>query len=166
MPFIDETSLLGFQSGLLRADGTERPSYTAVKNAIATTHGRCTGRPPVAWSHAKSVLGARAMFRGLATPKLSVRQRAWSFAVRTAEDSRYVATVIPAAQRSRSGADSFISPLPLLHAAGVAKANWTPLVRFPKLFLAPGRYAYRIQLRAAFNPARRTVFTSRTFVVR
>jgi hypothetical protein len=165
MPFIDETSLSGFQSGLLRADGTERPSYTAVKSAIAATHGRCTGRP-VLWKHAKTVLGARAMFRGLATPKSSVRQRAWSFALRAAEDSRYVATVIPAAQRARAGADSLTSPLPLLRAAGVAKANWTPLVRFPKLFLAPGRYAYRVELRAAFNPARRKVFISGTFVVR
>jgi hypothetical protein len=165
MPFIDETSLSGFQSGLLRADGTERPSYTAVKSAISATHGHCTARA-VAWKPAKTVLGAHAMFRGLATPKSSVRQRAWSFALRTAEDSRYVATVIPAAQRARAGVGSLTTPLPLLRAAGVARANWTPLVRFPKLFLAPGRYAYRVELRAAFNPARRKVFVSSTFVVR
>ncbi len=35
LPFIDETSLSGFQSGLLRADGSERPSYTAGKAACS-----------------------------------------------------------------------------------------------------------------------------------
>src|SRR5207302_3319461 len=31
---VDEPSLLGFQSGLLRVDGSRRPSYAAVKQAI------------------------------------------------------------------------------------------------------------------------------------
>ena len=167
MPFVDETALAGFQSGLLRADGTERPSYTAVKSAIAATRGggRCVGRR-VTWKPMRTVLGARAIFRGLAVPKSSVRQRAWSFAVRTGEDSRFVATIIPARRPARTTVDVPAPPLPLMQASGYAKANWTPLVRFPKLFLPPGRYAYRVELRAAFNPARHRVFVSRSFVVR
>jgi hypothetical protein len=53
-----------------------------------------------------------------------------------------------------------------MQAVGYAKANWTPLVQFPKLFLAPGRYVYRVDLRAAFNPGRHRTFVSRAFVVR
>jgi hypothetical protein len=165
LPFIDETSLTGFQSGLLRADGTERPSYTAVKSAIAATHGtRCLGRR-VSWKPMRSVLGAHAIFRGLTVPKSSVRQRAWSFAVRSAEDSRYVATIVPAGA-ARKTSDIPGPGLALMKASGFAKANWTPLVRFPKLLLRPGRYTYRVELRAAFNPLRKRVFVSRAFVVR
>ena len=71
LPFIDETSLTGFQSGLLRADGSERPSYTTVTNAIAATGGRCIGRR-VVWKHARTVLGAKVFFHGLAVPKCRV----------------------------------------------------------------------------------------------
>ncbi len=104
LPFIDETSLTGFQSGLLRADGSERPSYTTVTNAIASTGGRCVGRR-VVWKHARTVLGAHVFFHGLAVPKVSARQRAWGFAVRTAEDARYVATVVPVSRSKRATAD-------------------------------------------------------------
>ena len=165
MPFIDETALSGFQSGLLRADGSERPSYTAVTNAIAATSGRCVGRR-IVWRHSKTVLGAHAIFRGLAIPKLSSQQRAWGFAVRTAEDARYVATIVPVGRTARTTVDVPVAPRPRLQAVGYAKANWTPLVRFPRRYLPPGRYAYRVDLRAAFNPGRRRIVVSRTFVVR
>ena len=165
MPFVDETALSGFQSGLERADGTERPSYTSVTNAITATGGRCTGRR-VVWKHAKTVLGAKALFSGLSTPKSSLRQRAWGFAVRTAEDARYVATIIPASRPARTTVDVPIAPLPQLVTTGYAKANWTPLVRFPRHSLPPGRYVYRVDLQAAFNSARHRVLVSRAFVVR
>jgi hypothetical protein len=139
MPFVDETALTGFQSGLVRADGTERPSYFAVTNAIASTGGRCVGRR-VAWRHATSVLGARVFFHGLAIPKSAARQRAWGFAVRTAEDSRYVATIVPATP-ARTTVASAASALPRMRAVGYVKANWTPVVSFPLSFLPPGRYA-------------------------
>ena len=164
-PFIDETSLAGFQSGLERADGSERPSYVAVSNAIASTGGRCVGHR-VSWKHASTVLGARAFFRGLATPKVSSRQRAWGFAIRTAEDAQYLATILPAKHGVRTTVDVPVAPRPQLQTAGYAKANWTPLVRFPRRFLPPGRYVYRVDLRAAFNTARHRVVVSRTFVVR
>ncbi len=165
LPFIDETSLSGFQSGLLRADGTERPSYLSVTNTIATTDGRCVGRR-VVWKHARTVLGARVFFHGLAVPKVSARQRAWGFAVTTAEDARYVATVVPVSRSARATTDVPRAPLAKMRAVGYAKANWTPLVRFPKRHLPRGRYAYRVVLQAAFNPARKRVVVSRAFVVR
>jgi hypothetical protein len=165
LPFIDETSLTGFQSGLLRADGSERPSFTTVTNAIAATGGRCIGRR-VVWKHARTVLGAQVFFHGLAIPKVASRQRAWGFAVRTAEDARYVATVVPVSGSKRTTADVPTAPAAKMRTVGYAKANWTPLVRFPKRHLPPGRYAYHLVLQAAFNPARKRVVVSRTFVVR
>jgi hypothetical protein len=163
-PFIDETSLAGFQSGLERADGSERPAFTAVANTIASTGGRCVGRR-VNWRHASTVLGAHAYFTGLTTPKVASRQRAWGFAVRTAEDAHYVATILPA-DHARTTVDIPVPARPQMQTAGYANANWTPLVRFPRRFLPPGRYVYRVDLRAAFNPARRRVVLSHTFVVR
>jgi hypothetical protein len=53
-----------------------------------------------------------------------------------------------------------------MRAVGYAKANWTPLVRFPSRYLPRGRYAYRVVFHAAFNPARQKVVVSRAFVVR
>lgn len=40
---IDEVSLAGFQSGLLRLDGSARPSADAVRQAIASDSGSCSG---------------------------------------------------------------------------------------------------------------------------
>jgi hypothetical protein len=162
-PFIDETSLAGFQSGLERADGTERPSYAAVSTTITSTGGRCVGRR-LSWKHVSTVLGAHAFFSGLATPKVASRQRAWGFAVRTAEDAHYVATILPVT--ARTTVDVPAPPGPEMQTAGYAKANWTPLVRFPRGVLPPGRYVYRVDLRAAFNPARHRIVVSHTFVVR
>ena len=38
---VDETDLDRWQSGLERADGSHRPSYDAVKQTLAQTHGNC-----------------------------------------------------------------------------------------------------------------------------
>src|SRR5262249_46900162 len=56
---IDEPQLLGFQSGLLRADGSRRPAYAAVQKAIAGA-GTC---PKLhTWRHTTSVVGAGGSF--------------------------------------------------------------------------------------------------------
>lgn len=162
MPFIDETDLAGFQSGLERADGTKRPAYDAVKSAIAATHGRCLGRQ-VRWSPVTTVMGAHAYFRGLAVPKTK-KQRAWSFGVRTAENARYTAAIVRAPSRTTLDPGT-PAARPLMTAKGLVKANWTPLVQFPRHSLPPGRYEYKLQLSAVFNPLRSRVFVSRSFVV-
>ena len=159
MPFIDETSLTGFQSGLLRADGTERPSYTTVTNAIASTGGRCVGRR-VVWKHARSVLGAKGLFHGLAIPKLASRQRAWGFAVRTAEDARYVATIVPASRPARDRRRSRLAARDdaddWLREGELDAARPVPQPLPPAWPLrVPGR------LPAAFNPARQKVVVQR-----
>jgi hypothetical protein len=162
MPFIDETDLAGFQSGLERADGTKRPAYDSVKAVITSTKGRCLGRL-VRWAPVKTVIGARAYFHGLALPKTK-KQLAWNFGVRTGEDARYVATIMPAPSRTTLDPGT-PAARPLLRAKGVAKANWTPLIRFPKHSLPQGRYVYRVELSALFNPLRSRIIVSHAFVV-
>jgi hypothetical protein len=162
-PFIDETSLTGFQSGLERADGTKRPSYDAVKAALAGG-SRCTAKP-VTWSHATSVIGARALFPSAKTPHWW-RQKVWSFGVRVGEDATYRASIVPAPGRGVLSARQALKTKPMLTTHGYAKAAWTPLVRFPLRRLAPGSYAYLITLKAALAPTRQRVFVSHTFVVR
>jgi hypothetical protein len=164
LPLVDEKDLAGFQSGLIRADGTMRPSYGVVRSLLARTKGRCTGKR-LSWRHMTSVVGARALFRIVARPKTRL-QRAWSFAIRSGEDVTYSAAILRATPRVTATAASRAKPKPVLRASGTAKANWTPLVRFPRQALAPGRYIYRVELRAESNRDRRRTFVSRTFVVK
>jgi hypothetical protein len=68
--WIDESDRGGFQSGAFRADGTKRPAFDAVAQAIAETNGGtlCLGSP-VVWKHRTSVVGARATL-GRGSPRL------------------------------------------------------------------------------------------------
>jgi hypothetical protein len=55
--FRDDGSRTGFQAGLDRVDGTQRPAANAVAAAITQTAGGCTG-PDGFWSPGTEVLGA------------------------------------------------------------------------------------------------------------
>ena len=59
---VDESDLAAFQGGLIRADGTVRPSYDAVRQTIAQTGGKCVGTP-VDWSHSTTVAERQADLR-------------------------------------------------------------------------------------------------------
>jgi hypothetical protein len=161
-PFIDDTQLGGFQSGLERADGSKRPSYDTVRTALAAGP-RCAGAP-VAWAHTNAVVGARALF-GPTNVTHWWKQRVWSFGVRVGEDATYRASIVPAAGRGTLSVRQALKVRPVVTTHGYAKAAWTPLVRFPLKRLAPGRYAYMIDLHAALAPGRSRVLVSRTFVV-
>jgi hypothetical protein len=164
MPFVDESQLGGFQSGLVRADGTLRPSYAVVQNALANGGPRCHGAR-VRWKHSTTVSGARAFF-GPAKSSHWRYQKVWSFSVRVGEDASYRASIVPVSGRGVLSVRAALRARPVLTTRGYAKANWTPRVRFPARRLAPGRYAYMVQLDAALAPARQKTFVSRTFVVR
>jgi hypothetical protein len=62
--WIDESDRGGFQSGAFRADGTRRPAFDAIAQAITDTNGGtvCLGSA-VVWKHRTSVLGAAARLR-------------------------------------------------------------------------------------------------------
>ena len=60
---VDEANLDRWQSGLMRADWTRRPSYAIVKGAIAAGQTRCAGRQ-VAWRHEYRPVGVHLSFLG------------------------------------------------------------------------------------------------------
>ncbi len=60
-PLLDEPDLERFQSGIVRADASRRPSFDAVRSAVAGTRRGCSGRS-VSWRHARTVVGARVTF--------------------------------------------------------------------------------------------------------
>jgi hypothetical protein len=138
----------------MRADGTPRASYVAVKAAIAKTGGRCVGKLR-RWRHAKTVEGADAGFQR--HRRLPSRVNSWSFVASAAEDASFTAGIYRV-HRGRGRTR-------VLSEKGRLAAHVARHVRFPKRRLAPGRYVYSIRFRAAANPQRTTPRTSRVFRV-
>jgi hypothetical protein len=150
----DEANLDRWQAGLMRADGSSRPSYEAVKATIAQTGGNCMGRTR-SWRLSRTVDGAKATF-----PKerrLPARVDAWSFLASADEDAVFDAGIYRLARGRRAAR--------ALTESGKLKAHLTRFVRFPARRLRPGRYVYSIQIRAAANRARVRQVTSRPFVI-
>ncbi|HST25921.1 MAG TPA: hypothetical protein VLJ76_08010 [Gaiellaceae bacterium] len=158
---IDEPLLLGFQSGLLRVDGSRRPSYAAVKAVIATAK---TCPALHAWRHTTSVVGASAYFS--TTPKIAA-QKVWFGTVRTGEEATVQLGIFPIAT-ARTSLRSSLADGPsaaLLQLGGFLKANSARGFKFHGS-LSPGRYVYAALLKATMNPQRTSLIVSKPFVVR
>ena len=150
----DEPNLDRWQAGLMRADGSRRPSYEAVQATIAQTGGNCTGRRR-SWRHSVTVDGAKATF-----PKerrLPARVDAWSFLASADEDAVFDAGIYRLAGARRAGR--------ALAESGKLDAHVMRFVRFPARRLRPGRYVYSIRIRAAANQTRVRRVTSRPFMI-
>ena len=170
---VDETDLDRWQSGLLRADDSRRPSYDAVKAAIAQTQGRCQLTPP-GWKHTTTVNGALVSFGYLGAPR-AWSNKLWRFRAAAQEDATYKAGVFRVApgklkaKARKAILKSLADPRskPLLAAKGTALAYKSKLVALPKQRLKrAGFYVYGIQLAAAMNPKRAYVAISRPFRVK
>jgi hypothetical protein len=170
---VDEQDLDRWQSGLMRVDDSKRPSYTAVKNAIAQTQGKCALTPP-GWAHTTSVTGATVSFGYLRNPK-GWNNKLWRFRVAVQENASYKAGVFRVAsgrlalKARRAILKALANPRakPLLAARSTAVAYASKLVVLPKKRLKrPGWYVYGIQLAAAMNPQRTFVAVSRPFRVK
>jgi hypothetical protein len=151
--FEDEPNLDRWQSGLVRADGTPRPSYETVKQTIADTGGRCLGKM-TSWRHSTTLEGASAVFPR--DRRLPTRVNTWSFLARAEEDALFEAGIYRF--NGRRGARA-------VAANGKLDARTTRFVRFPARKLRPGRYVYSILFRAAMNPGRTLRRTSRPFTI-
>ena len=164
---IDEHDLDRFQSGLVRADGTQKPSYLAVKDRIAALQGddgvRCPNRP-VRWRHTETVVGASAQFG------------ATGLTARAEEETDYVAAVLPVTGvRLLQGVERRAigwalgsralqrSGLPLRR--GKLRAYWRLAVRFPTRPRAAGTYVYAIRFTATSNRGRSTLLVGKPFRV-
>jgi hypothetical protein len=135
--WVDETRLEGYQSGFQNILGTLRPAAAAVRQAVAAG---CTGHQAT-WKHASTVVGAVADFH---------RGSGYAFTATATEHFTYTAGVY------RVGGPAVAS------AKGSSRAYWTLGVKLPGK-LPHGTYVYRITLRAAMNPARVSVLTSKPF---
>ena len=94
---VDAPDLEGWQSGLLRADWTLRPSYNIVKSAIDSRSTRCNRRP-VVWRHAVKIVGAKVKFPDAKRPRRE-RETAWTFNAAAEEGATYTAALFPATKQ-------------------------------------------------------------------
>jgi hypothetical protein len=146
--WIDESDRDRMQTGLARADGTQKAAAAAVRGAVlAGCHGLMTS-----WSHATTVLGAKVTWKQ--TP-------AGVFTISAEEDYTYSAGVVRLAGGAKRARGTAVR-----RAAGNGKAYWKVPVRFKGSELPPGRYAYAVTLRSVMNPERASIFTGRTFTRR
>jgi hypothetical protein len=170
---IDENDLDRFQSGLVRADWTKRPSYFTVRTRIGqltTDEGIvCPGRR-VAWRHTESVIGASARFavsRG-GLPRAVARAR---------EEANYVAAVFPITGIEFLGdleedairwvlRNGKLGLTGLPQRRGLLTANRVDAITFPGRALPPGSYVTAIRFGASMNPERSTTVIGDPFVVR
>jgi hypothetical protein len=164
---IDEPVLERWQAALLRADGSPRPAYDVVKNTLARTRGRCTGRARV-WRHTEKVIGARTTFprvRGT----LPSKNRSWAFKVTTQETARFTAGIFRLRAPNRVDRKGITRSLArsggVLRARGRVTAYRTVRVKFPSRPLKPGWYVYGVQLAAETNTRRTVTSIGRPFRV-
>jgi len=160
---VDEPDLDRWQAGLIRADGTLRPAYGAVKSTFAQTQGRCGGKKH-SWRHAETVLGARAKFPSMRR-FLPVKHRYWAFNATAEENARFQAGVFRAGTSRSAMARQLARGRGLLRTSGLLNAYWTPLVKFPGRTLPRGRYVFGLRLAAEMNPNRTATFMSAPFRV-
>jgi hypothetical protein len=169
---VDDPDLDRWQSGLIRADGTKRPSYASVKAAIARTGGRCGGIT-TAWRHATTVIGPSTRFPfKRAVP---AKTRAWTVVATAFEAANYNAGVFRVARRAtptgkarRKIQRALLRAKPraaALAKAGKVQAYRESVIRFPRRTLKPGHYVYAVQLFAETNPTRKSFFVSKAFTV-
>jgi hypothetical protein len=171
---IDEHDLDRFQSGLVRADWTKRPSYFTVKTRIGqltTADGVvCPGRP-IAWRHSETVSGVSARFSPL------VSGRAPGLLAGAKEEATFVAGIFPVSGLGLLGAleddairwvlaENKVRFVGLPESRGRIDAYRKRQIAFPASALAPGRYVYGIRFAAAMNPERASTLISEPFVVR
>ena len=158
----DEPDLARWQSGLERIDRSLRPSYSAVKQTIAQTHGNCQ-QVMRSWKHTKKVVVPRVVWGKL---KRKSRNTRWSFVAGAGEEALYRAGIFKAGTSKRTIARSLLRgrPRPILAARGTIKAR-TRVVRFPSRRLRRGRYVFAIRMRASMNTTRTSLVVSRVIRV-
>jgi hypothetical protein len=139
----DEPDLERWQAGLVRADGSLRPSFGSVKATVAQTGGRCPGRLR-SWRHTTTVSGAKVRF-----PKkrmLPARRQTLALVVNAEEDATVEAGLYRGSRR-------------VLRVRGNVKAYRSRVVRLTSRF-RPGRYTIRVTQRAALNTTRKKTFSA------
>jgi hypothetical protein len=170
---VDEANLDRWQSGLMRADWTRRPSYAVVKGSIAAGQTHCAGRP-VAWRHEYRPVGVHLSFIG-GTRGRSARNTAWSFVAGSEEGTMYTAGLfrvsgprkVSPTLRARivRSLRSARSSGAVLRSSGKLTGGWDRVIAFPAKRLKPGFYVYAARIVAEINPSRKASYVGRPFSV-
>lgn len=163
---VDESDLNRFQTGLLRADRSERPSYGAVRDAIAAASS-CGA--PTSWTHGVGVMGAKALFAERNHP---AARAIFGISATAAEDADGRAGIFrvggPKAKPKPTDISRSLAAAggaaPALTAAKPVKAGYTPRFEF-RGRLKPGYYVFAIRLSSVMNPLRVATLVSRVFRV-
>jgi hypothetical protein len=164
---VDDPDLGRFQTGLLRLDLSERPSYSAVRDAIADAPS-CKRR--AVWTHATGVAGAKAIFGARDHP---AGKAIFGISVRAAEEARAKAGMFRVGGRdARPRADDVARSLSratrdtdaVMTTRKLVKAGHKPRLEF-RGQVAPGYYVYGVRLTATMNPDRSRTFVSKVFRV-
>jgi hypothetical protein len=154
----------GWQSGLERIDGSHRPSYEAVKQTIALTHGLCQSSP-IRWVHTTKVVKPTARWTGLRTRSSSYNR--WSFTAGAGEEATFRAGIFKLGLNKPVLARRLAKTRPagaLLKSTGTIKAKGR-VVLFPRRTLKPGRYVVAIRMASTMNPQRTSLLVSTAFRV-
>jgi|1185.fasta_scaffold00366_4 hypothetical protein len=160
----DEFDLAAWQSGLLRADGSQRPAYGAVKDTIAAGQGNCQATL-TKWRHATGIVSPTVAWGSLAKPK-SATKTTWSFPAGAGEGADFRAGIFKAGPKKAVLVKRLTAARPnaVRFAKGTIKAK-RRVVYFPAGKLKPGKYVFAIRMTATMNPKRASAFVSRTFRV-
>ena len=168
---VDEPDLDRWQSGLLRADWTRRPSYGIVKGAIAAGATHCVGRV-ARWRHEFKPVGVHV---GFPRRPRSSGKTAWSFVAGSEEGTLFTAGlfrvsragVVPASVRGRITRALRTRRVPgaSSKASGKLAGGWEKVVNLPGKRVAPGYYVYAARLVAEMNLARKATYVGRAFQV-
>ena len=171
---VDEANLDRWQSGLMRADWSPRPSYAIVKGSILAGQTRCGGRP-VRWRHAVKPVGVKFGFLGGSRPR-SDRNKAWSFVAGTEEGTLYTAALfkvrrpgkVSGALQARFTRALRTSRVPgaTLKASGRLVGGWDKVITFRSKRLKPGFYVYAARIVAEMNLTRQATYVGVPFAVR
>ena len=161
-PLIDNTDVnQGFQSGQLYADLTQKQSYGAMKQKIASAQGQCQGGVsgvPQAWIHTTQVIGATALFGPSSDPTSAPINRpsgigSLQVSVTANEDATFSAILV------NSAGATLGSPV-----TGTLHAYFKPAIKWVGR-IPNGTYTIKVTLTAVTNTSRVSVLTSPTFNV-
>jgi hypothetical protein len=159
---IDDRDLIHYQSALLRVDGTPRPAFDAVRDAIRQPCARTTP-----WAHATTVLSPRAT---LDTGRKPNGTAALKLTVSAGEDADVTVAILKTQGRlTPAQADQALaSGLRGVTVLGSGKSFIKGGGRMPVNFsgaLAPGTYVIAVRMTAAASDRRSTTAVSQAFVI-
>ena len=169
--WIDESDRGGFQSGAFRADGTRRPAFEAVAQAIADTNGgtSCPGNV-VVWRHTTSVVGAKATLTRLRARAIAASARENAIATYGLVDVGTKRTLTASDKKAVGSALALRSPRSVRARFGAVLTRSTLLRAHSKreLVLPPGRlkssrYVFALSIAAESNRNRTSLFVGPSF---